>query len=175
MMKKILVLLMVLGLCGAAHATVVSLVDEGTIISTTPGGVVKLEITSDTSLAVINSIAAITGPGTISGAMNLGDCGAYGWDPTLSMDPIYVGLTVEVGGGTMGAARVGPAAYLEVTYTGPGPVIVSMVGDGTKGGTFDGSYMPVTYSQGIVEIIPEPATIALLGLGGLALLRRRKK
>jgi hypothetical protein len=174
-MKKIFAILMVLCLCGAANATTVSLVDEGsTIDASLTGGVVKLEITSDGSLAVINAIVSITGDGVISGAMNLADCGTYGWDPTLSMDPIYGAGQVEFGGGTMGAARVGPAAYVEITFTGPINVVVSMLGDGTQGGTFDGSYMPVSYSSGVVTIIPEPATIALLGLGGLALLRRRK-
>jgi len=175
MMKKIFAVLIVLCLCGAANATVVSLVDEGSIIDASlTGGVVKLEITSDTSLAVINAIVAITGDGAISGAMSLADCADYGWDPTLSMDPIYGAMQVEFGGGTMGAARVGPAAYVEITYTGPFNLVISLVGDGTQGGTFDGMYSPVTYSQGVVTIVPEPMTIALLGLGGLALLRRRK-
>ncbi len=174
-MKKIFAVLMVLCLCGAANATVVSLVDEGaTIDASLTGGVVKLEITSDSSLAVINLIIAMTGDGSISGAMNLGDCITYGWDPTLSMDPIFGAMNVEIGGGTMGAARVGPAAYVEITFAGPVDVIVSLAGDGTKGGTFDGGYSPVTYSTGFVTIVPEPMTIALLGLGGLFLLRRRK-
>ena len=68
----------------------------------------------------------------------------------------------------------GVCGWVEVTYTGPIYAVVSLEGDGTMGGSFGADYWPATYSTGIVGPIPEPATFALLGLGALALLRRRK-
>ena len=174
-MKKLFAVLMVLSICGTANATMISLVDEGTVIDASlTGGVVKLEITSDTSLAVMNLIVVLTGDGIFSDAMGSCYFPICPWDP-ISMPPIYhTPQRVEIGGGTMGAPVVGNAGWVEVTYSGPVDVVVSLEGDGLNGGTFDGGYAPVSYSSGVVTIIPEPATIALLGLGGLALLRRRK-
>lgn len=172
MMKKIFAVLIVLCLCTAANASIISLVDEGTEVDGT-AGVVKLEIESDAGLAALNMIIAITGDGAITGAMGLADCADYGWDASLSMDPIYGAMQVEIGGGGLSNV-MGTAAYVEITYTGPVDVVVSLVGDGTLGGSWSADYSAATYSSGVVTIVPEPMTIALLGLGGLALLRRRK-
>ena len=174
MMKKLFVVLTVLCLCGAVNASMVSLVDEGKVIDASlTGGIVKLEITSDAGLAGMNLIVGITGDGTISGAMDLADCADYGWDPDYSGPAIYEAMQVEIIGG--GLANIsGPAGYVEITYAGPFDVVVSLVGDGTRGGTWGADYKKATYSPGVVTIIPEPMTIALLGLGGLFLLRRRK-
>lgn len=173
-MKKLFAVLMVLCLCGAANASMISLVDEGTVIDASlTAGVVKLEIQSDAGLSGLNLIVAITGDGIISGAMNLGDCASYGWDASLSYDPIYSAGQVEITGGGM-ANVMGSAGFVEITYAGPLDVVVSLLGDGPHGGSWGVDYTPATYSPGFVTIIPEPMTIALLGLGGLALLRRRK-
>jgi hypothetical protein len=59
----------------------------------------------------------------------------------------------------------------------PGDVVVWMSPDVAGGGSIYTTGMPYdgTWGAGVVvHQVPEPMTIALLGLGGLALLRRRK-
>ncbi len=179
-MKKLLIMMLVLCVTSLASATTISLTDEGTQVSAMPGDTVTLTISSDgaTALGIISMDTVLTVSGdVITGAMNLTDCASYGWDPGFSDNPKFLGTTsVAVAGGSSNFTTGNIAAivgYVEVAYTG-GIQVVSIAAGMNWGGSYllDGS-SPV-YSQGIVEIVPEPMTIALLGLGGLFMLRRRK-
>ena len=176
-MKKLFVLLLVLCMASLAGATTVSWVDEGLTIIATPGEVVRLEVSSDDGLYALNAIATVQGGDVIVGAISSGEpiiLSSYGWDPGLSFLPIGIGTpTVEIGIGTFGAPLSGVVAYFDVLYTS-GEQIVSIADGMTFGGSGDVNFLPPEFSDGVVTIIPEPATLALLSLGGLALLRRRK-
>ena len=173
-MKKLLVFMLVLSMTSLAGATTVSLVDGGLTINATDGEVVRLLVTSDGGLYALDAIATVVG-GTVSGATNLGDCATYGWDPGLSFEPIGIGTAVaEIGLGTFGAPPSGTVAYFDILYSGD-DLTVSIANGMSFGGSGDVDFMTPDFSAGVVTIVPEPATIALLGLGGLALLRRRKK
>jgi hypothetical protein len=162
-MKKLLAVLIVLGLCGTASATL-SFIDGGKTIITPPGGVVHLNIVTNSPLYFLDVIAGIDGEAIITGAMHISDCVNYGWDPTLSFDPVGLGTKeVELGAGAL-TANVGPeVAYIQVTY-GSGVVVVSGC---------DASYWPPVPFPDFVTIIPEPATLLLLGLGAVLLIRKR--
>jgi hypothetical protein len=125
----------------------------------------------------MNAIVSVSGGDIITAALDLPDMTAYGWDPTLSGPPLGVpGPSVEIGGGSGNFATGNTAlivGFVDIAFTGA-PQIVSIAAGSTYGGSYDVTGTPPIFSQGIVEIVPEPMTIALLGLGGLFMLRRRK-
>ena len=173
-MKKLFAVLMVLCFCGAASASMVSLELEGTTISTAPG-VVIINIATDTPLYALDAVVTVTGGDLITQAMSPTDAATYGYDPIgYPINPIGVpGAVVELGGTTFSGQSNLICGYVEVTYTG-GTQLVSLAGGTALGGSFDNQFMTPGFSSGVVTIVPEPMTIALLGLGGLVLLRRRK-
>jgi len=173
-MKKLFVLLLVLCITSLSEATTVSFVHEGHTIIAAQGEVVRLDVMSDLGLYMLDAIATVTGGDVITGATGLVDCADYGWDPGLSFDPEGIGTpTSRIGLGTFGLPPSGVVAYFDVLYTG-GEQVVSIVRGYYYGGSVDWYHNEPIFSDGVVTIIPEPATLALLGLGGLALLRCRK-
>lgn len=173
-MKRLLAVFIVLGLCCAAKATVVSLEDEGSTITATPGETLVLELVADEPLSEFDAIISITGDATITGAMSSADSLDYGWWPVPFgnwIEPIYGPSSVEIGAETFDGHPPGAVGYVEITY-GSGTVVVSLA---------QGNSIPLQpwrplplpdCSSGVLTIVPEPATIFLLGIGAV-LLRRR--
>jgi hypothetical protein len=183
MMKKLLSFMLVFCIAGIASASSVTLVP---ILPNDPGGIenplhpsetILVYATSDTGLIGLNATLTLSGPGHIVGASGIPHAAALGWDPTLSFDPkpsVQYPGGLEIGMGTFGLPAIGQVAWWEIHCNGPDPVIVTLNADTGYGGSMDQNYQ-VPQIGGSVTIYqtPEPMTVALLGLGGL-FLRRRK-
>lgn len=178
MLKKLLLILIVLVLSIPASATIISFEDEGAIITMTPGAVVTLYInaTPDPGLMTLDALITISGgSATITGAMGDPDIIVpypypFGWDDIG--EPLYGPGNVEIVAGMMTGANSGIIGYVEITY-GSGTVVASLSNGTTWGGTFDYTGMPSTFSNGVVTLIPEPATLLFLALGAALLTKRR--
>jgi hypothetical protein len=159
MMKKLFALLVVLAFCGAANAALVATDDSvqvafGSDIDT--GGMLGLYTTTaitgyEVGIKVISgdvalNVSAITFPQ------------AFDFAGKLVNDPAYA---VRVTASQFFTGAVGPAQLVNN---------IAISGTGTLE-FFD--ILAQGESMGTVTVIPEPMTIALLGLGGL-FLRRRK-
>jgi hypothetical protein len=174
MMKKLLVLLMVLTVVSAANAALTwvdALENDLPSVDLLPAASTTVYVYSDTpNQSVVNwmgpsntAVAGITGGSVLPAAGNsatfngVNPSGYVGWgrgesktgDPDLA--PIVVGTWYEVVITAGAGATAGQSATIGSDY---------------YGAAGDDDLL-------IVNIIPEPMTVALLGLGGL-LLRRRK-
>ena len=165
-MKKLLILMLVLGMTSAANAVITWSVDEVTIdITVDPTAVVQL--VSDSGLSYTGvwvgadpsplGVAEITSMTILPAALDGSAVPtAYaGWWQIEGLD-----FNPD------DAIVVTPGNHFDVTITG------LVEGTYTLGSDF---YNTVGDNASLlVTVIPEPMTIALLGLGSLFLLRRRK-
>ncbi len=164
-MKKLLVLMLVLGLASAASAALSLSVngqpapDE---ITLAPSETIIIDISSTTADAYSVLLMAPVGPGTLSDLHttqgNTSEIKDYNYYPYWYWD-----ITVA----DSGQGVLVPGTGFEATFhcDGEGDVVIDLI-DYNSGELLD----TLTIHQ--VDI-PEPMTMALLGLGGL-FLRRRK-
>jgi hypothetical protein len=168
-MKKLLALLLVVGMASAADAAVVGLSVDGATVSDgtediSPGETITLYVVSDTAnypwlmeVSVLVSDATLgapifsTGAGTMAGYVDYSDSIMWVYELSTAGAPgsIMAGLQWS-----MDLTAIPPPA--------PGWFTVNL-----------GPYGEAPVSS-IEFFVPEPVTIALLGLGGLLVLRRRK-
>ena len=174
-MKKLLAVLLVLGIANAVSAAVVlDPAMDGIVLD--PSDTILIPIITDDSLYGLNAaVVVVSGPGSIVGASGTAAAGELGWDPTLSFDPAVDGQRAEIGFGTFGAPGTGQVGFIEFHCDGEGPVVLEIQPAYGFGGSAKTDFTEPQIG-GTITIVqtPEPMTMSLLGLGGLALIRRRR-
>lgn len=171
-MRWLLIIFVVLGICSTAQSVMISLENEGSTITASAGEAMVIELLADELLFKFDAIVSFTGDAAITDAMSSADSMDYGWPVVFGnwINPIYGLDSVEIGAETLGGHLPGPVGYVEITY-GSGTVVVSLA----QGSSI---YLPAVWgplpecSSGVLTIVPEPATILLLGLGAVVLRRR---
>lgn len=187
MMKKLLILMLVLGLTSMASAVPYFAVDP-VKDSYEPSDWITIEVRDDDPLAVdgfmIDCITDNTG-GTVIGIA----AEPQYFDPSIPVTFQYPGLLnvdnqlVEYASGAAGSGVPTDAVIYSFEYHVPDVPASTWIEiqtdwdddwwfapkfDYHDGSSYIGAVTPV-----LIHVVPEPATLALLGLGGL-LLRRRK-
>jgi len=182
-MKRILIFIFALGVISTASATTVDLTCGGSsdVQVAAAGDTITVDLTLDFASTGIYQIDFVT-----DGMVSIDAVGAwlapmdtYGsvagadFDGTLESNGIFDAYGETLDGATEVAA--GTAIYrFEATVTGEGTIAPQM-GPNDYSFTLSGGYSgdELTMNGMNVSVIPEPVTVVLLGLGALALSKRR--
>jgi hypothetical protein len=168
MMKKVLILLMVLGLASVSYAVpTVNLSWSVDTVELDINETAVVTLNADNNANYNNKWVGNTA-GTIAEIVDLEVLDAAGEDGTgVSQAPTYAGWwtvkAADSSGTPLDTIQTGPQYRLTIKGLAVGSYTLNSDYYGENGGTNDV----------LTIVVPEPITIALLGLGGL-LLRRRK-
>ena len=173
-MKKLLILVLVLGLCSTANALLTDIEIDvggshaGATYDVVTGTTVSTEIYSgntDSGYAYLtfqdNSLYSLANGAVTSNAGDQGSITGPMTYPTYFPGVQFVMLGVSA----TASGTITPGTMLTLDFTAgssTGTVAVILLDESM-----------VTYDTMTINIVPEPMTIALLGLGGLFLRRRR--
>ena len=194
-MKKLLVLLLVLGMASMANAGLIFTVDgapteNGATIDLLPSEIIELDLELDVDTAcggftidyvLSNGLAELIVDGASGDYPDIVDPMTdiefpASWD--FPAGALVLADRVQVTGANMFSADVeGPAVLRKELYLhclAPGDVLLEIIAQ--AGTEIDSELVnPGTVLHTLnIHQIPEPMTMSLLGLGGLALLRRRR-
>lgn len=188
-MKKLLALVLVLGIASlsmAASVATISLVgpaagEKGSFENPLlPSETCIIKIVSDGPVladveALLDGLASFAGATTKADGMQ-----KYGWDVDFSAETVVGRNKIILSAGSF-AGLGGPGKVIgEIIVHCDGedlvPVIVGIKNGDVAGGSFDAvSYAPALFGLPVnIYQIPEPMTMSLLGMGALALIRRRR-
>lgn len=195
-MRKLLILIVVLGMASMASATLqISVngsqepVDSEIIfdIGDVPSGILTLDIWTDADVGVFETvtwalIVTDSSEGTITGGIGVAPWNYPIWagdavdNAAIVLDPPYTGKAGTYLSGMSGNPLTGDTMYDEFLFhcEGEGDAVVELWTLVNSVPLPDEAYVLTTLLDTVtIHQIPEPMTMALLGLGGL-LLRRRK-
>ena len=200
-MRKLLILLVVIGLTSVVSAGMILDIevdgvdyDGETLALTGSAGVFLVSFVGTEGTATdTTGTSYYTGPGNFSGDQSTWFQEKGGWDWLLNGGAYFSGglfnvnKSSAVGGATPGTPGLGTTMHSEANittgfgvynqnvqmYTATAEFTFTATETGDV--AFDlGNWNGVTVSGSELIIVPEPMTIALLGLGSLVLLRRKK-
>jgi hypothetical protein len=162
-MKKLLFLVLVLAMASLANATI-SMTLSGS--SNTGWGTLNLWVVPSSNQSDLSMAVCIQGVGTLSSYLGP-DAPPDSWPG--SIEPFYYDGGIGEVFNMISYTSIYPTGvWLMINYSG------AVLGDKiTAYQSFDGNFDDVDLISNTITIVPEPATIALLCLGGLMI--RRKK
>lgn len=174
---------------GSVSADMYIDVGDHMLLPDTPGQIVRIMVSTDAGDMVggCNLNAEIAGGGPAYG----GEFGPAITAVDMEAETIFAGITegaTDIGslaqlaicsivttGGTVLADGLLATLTIDTTgFTTPGSTWTLELGQ-TLNGPTDFAPAPAIISEGTIQLIPEPTTLALLGLSGLALLHRRRR
>jgi hypothetical protein len=190
-MKKLLALVLVLGIASMSMAAVgatISLVGpaEGEKGSATnpllPSETCVIMVVSDAPILSLDAIVSLQGLASITGATDVATGVAkHGWDAGFAADTAMTARSATFAAGNFNGLGGAGKVLAEIVVHCDGedlvPVVVDIIGNDQLGGSvnIDGlSLAAFSDVSALVYQIPEPMTMSLLGMGALALIRRRR-
>lgn len=165
-MKKFFAFVVAMAMTVVANAGLVTFEKNGQTIVAAPGDVIVLNLVADTGMMSIDASASFVGD-----AAWVGNTQSSNVDASFMKPTVIEGNKIQVAYAAFGTLAPSLGSF-SIRYNG-GTVDVVLSPEFVLGGSIADDFMTAADVAGQVTIVPEPMTMALLGLGGLVAARRR--